>query len=169
MTGVRIRPMTLDDLDSVLVLEHQIYDQPWSEQIFRDELATDNRTYLVATIDDEIVAFAGLLEVDDDAHITTVAVVERARRLRLGTRMVLALVELALGHGCRNLTLEVRISNRGAQRLYSRFGLAPVGVRKNYYRTEDALVMWAHDIDRDEYQQRLAGIREELAALERVS
>lgn len=169
MSDVAIRPMTLEDLPRVLQLERAIYDPPWSEQIFRDELSYDNRTYLVAVHRDEIVAFAGLLEVQEDAHITTVAVVEEARRLRLGTRLVLALVDQALADGCRNLTLEVRMSNQGAQKLYSRFGLAPVGVRKNYYRTEDALVMWANEIDQPDYRARLAGIRNELSAMERAT
>lgn len=169
MNDLAIRTMTLDDLPRILELESRIYDTPWSEQIFRDELSLQNRTYLVATHRGAIVAFAGLLEVDRDAHITTVAVAEDSRRLRLGTRLVLALVDQALLHGCKNLTLEVRMSNQGAQKLYQRFGLAPVGVRKDYYRTEDALVMWATDIDGDEYRQRLDGIRTELGELEGAS
>ena len=58
-------------------------------------------------------------------------------------------------HGAKNLTLEVRVSNRNAQALYQRFGMAPVGVRKRYYKDEDALVMWVHDIDSPEYRERL--------------
>ena len=50
------------------------------------------------------------------------------------------------------------MSNLSARRLYEQFGFAPVGIRKNYYRDEDALVMWAIDIDTEEYEQRVAGI-----------
>ena len=62
--------------------------------------------------------------------------------------------------GATALTLEVRVSNKGAQDLYRRFGFGPVGVRKNYYQeiNEDALVMWAHEIDQPEYQELLASI-----------
>jgi ribosomal-protein-alanine N-acetyltransferase len=62
--------------------------------------------------------------------------------------------------GARNLTLEVRVSNTGAQALYHRFGLAPAGIRKNYYveTNEDALVMWAEDIDTPEYRDLLRRI-----------
>jgi [ribosomal protein S18]-alanine N-acetyltransferase len=57
-------------------------------------------------------------------------------------------------------TLEVRASSTGAQELYRRFGFAPAGVRKKYYEnSEDAIVMWCHDIDSDEYATRLAGLR----------
>ena len=54
---------------------------------------------------------------------------------------LLALVEAGLERGARNLTLEVRMNNQPARDLYQRFGFAPVGLRKNYYRTDDALVM----------------------------
>jgi ribosomal-protein-alanine N-acetyltransferase len=60
--------------------------------------------------------------------------------------------------------LEVRVSNRAAQALYQRFGMAPVGVRKAYYQDEDALIMWVHDIDGAEYKHRLRSIEEGLDA-----
>jgi ribosomal-protein-alanine N-acetyltransferase len=62
--------------------------------------------------------------------------------------------------GCKNLTLEVRVSNHGAQELYRRFGFAPAGVRRGYYpeNGEDALVMWANDVDEPEYARRLSDI-----------
>jgi len=59
--------------------------------------------------------------------------------------------------GAHNLTLEVRMSNKGAHAMYRRVGFAPVGVRKNYYQetNEDAIVMWVHDIDAPEYGRLL--------------
>jgi ribosomal-protein-alanine N-acetyltransferase len=101
--------------------------------------------------------------IGEDAHVTTVAVDRDAREGAIGTRLMLRLVDAALEWCARNLTLEVRASNTAAQALYRKFGMAPVGVRKNYYRDEDALIMWAHDIDGDEYRARLAEIREGLA------
>ena len=160
---VTIRPMDREDIPEVATLEQVIYPQPWSPQVFADELGQPNRTYLVLESEGSIVAYAGLLLVEEDAHITTVAVDPSARRRRLGTRVMLALVDAAVAVGARHLTLEVRMSNAAAQRLYSRFGFAPVGLRKNYYKDEDALVMWAIDIDEDAYVTRLATIREELA------
>ena len=66
----------------------------------------------------------------------------------------------AIARGATSLTLEVRMSNRGAQELYRQFGFGPVGVRKNYYQevNEDALVMWAHEVDRPEYTELLDSI-----------
>jgi ribosomal-protein-alanine N-acetyltransferase len=162
-TPHRIRGMRRGDVPAVAALERAIYPQPWSVRVFFDELARQNRTYLV--VEDRggaVIGYAGLLFVDPDAHVTTLAVEPSSRRHRLGTQLMLALVDEALAQGARNLTLEVRMSNQGAQRLYQRFGFAPVGLRKNYYRDEDALVMWAIDIDGDDYRERVASIRSRL-------
>ena len=67
-----------------------------------------------------------------------------------------------MARGATALTLEVRPSNHGAQELYRRFGFAPAGMRKLYYRDpdEDGLIMWAHDIDEPAYLTRLASDRD---------
>jgi len=160
---VSIRPMVRGDIPAVAELESDIYPQPWSPRVFFDELALDNRRYLVATIAEGVVmGYCGLLIVEDDAHITTIAVAPGARGHHLGQRLMLALVDVAREVDTRHLTLEVRVSNDGAQRLYERFGFDPVGRRKNYYKDEDALVMWATDIDNEAYQERIRTIRSSL-------
>ena len=158
----RIRRMKKRDLGVVMRLEQTIYPQPWSQGVFTEELSLLNRHYVVLEDERGVVGYGGLLLVADDAHVTTIAVDPAARRRRLGTMLMLALVDAALAAGARHLTLEVRVSNEGARRLYQRFGFAPVGVRKDYYRDEDALVMWATDIDGDGYAERIASIREML-------
>jgi ribosomal-protein-alanine N-acetyltransferase len=156
--------MKRGDIPSVAALEAVVYDQPWSPRVFFDELAMDNREYLVITNGDKrIIGYGGLLVIDDDAHITTLAVAPEARGQNLGKRLMLALVDQALGVGARHLTLEVRLSNSSAQGLYELFGFEPVGRRKNYYKNEDALVMWATDIDALDYADRLVSIRSGLA------
>ena len=162
MTELRLRTMRGDDLDAVLALERSIYPDPWSEAVFREEIARHDRVYLVAEEGARVVGFAGLLLVAGDAHVTTLAVDPGARGRRLGTRLMLALADEALTTGAGHLTLEVRVSNTAARRLYERFGFESVGVRKDYYRTEDALVMWATDIDTPAYREHLEGIRREL-------
>ena len=159
---VTLREMTVRDIADVATLERVVYPQPWSARTFYDELAQANRRYIVAEKDGSMVGYAGLLLVEGDAHITTLAVDPGARRLRVGTRLMVHLVDRALASGARHLTLEVRVSNSAARRLYERFGFAPVGLRKNYYRDEDALVMWATDIDDQEYAARVEEIRMDL-------
>lgn len=165
MAGVglmEIRSMRASDIDAVLQLERAIYSEPWSRSVFESEVGEPSRRYLVVESDGEIVGYGGLMIVADEAHVTTLAVEADRREARLGTRLMLALVQEALAAGCRQLTLEVRLSNHPAQSLYRRFGMAPVGLRKNYYRDEDALIMWAHDIDSDDYADRLVALREAL-------
>lgn len=155
-----IRAMEVADIPMVHDIEVEVYPQAWSQNVFHDELARANRAYFVAEIGGAIVGYGGLMLVEEDAHVTTLAVAPAGRRHGVGTRVMLRLVDAALERGSRNLTLEVRVSNEGARRLYGRFGFAPVGMRKDYYRDEDALVMWAIDIDGDEYAQRIASLRE---------
>ena len=164
ITGLmEIRPMQPADLPAVYRLECATFPQPWSEGVFRDELTQTGRSYFVATDDSgEVVGYAGLLHAADEAHVTTIAVNSEVRGRKLGTRLMLRLVEAALEGRAKHLTLEVRTSNRSAQELYRRFGMAPVGVRKSYYGEEDALIMWVHDIDQPLYEARLAEIRSSL-------
>ena len=164
--AVTIREMQRSDIPTVAALERVIYPQPWSARLFFDELGKGDRSYLVVEDGGEhdIVGYGGMLLVEQDAHITSLTVAPAQRGRRLGTRLLLALVEQALERGARHLTLEVRVSNVSAQGLYERFGFAPVGKRKDYYVDEDALVMWAIDIDTDTYADRIARIRASLEA-----
>jgi ribosomal-protein-alanine N-acetyltransferase len=156
--------MSRSDVPTVATLERDIYPQPWSARVFFDELGHANRSYVVATESDEVVGYGGLMLVESDAHITTLSVAPGRRRRKLGTRILLSLVERAVGRGARHLTLEVRASNTDAQVLYERFGFSPVGKRKGYYQGEDAIVMWALDVDADEYGSRLDAIRSDVEA-----
>lgn len=157
--SISFRPMAAEDIPTVLAIERRTYPQPWSEGIFRDELSRPGRVYLVAEVEGEMIGFAGLMLVEDDAHITTLAVDSTARQRGVGTRLMLELIAAGLERGARNLTLEVRATNEGAQRLYNRFGLTAVGLRKHYYRDDDAVIMWATDIDQSDYADRLGQIR----------
>ena len=159
---VLIRPMVSADVEAAARLEALVYSQPWTQGMFRDEIAQPFRTYLAADVDGQLAGYGGVMVVGDEAHITTVVVDPEQRGHRIGTRLMLGLVDAALAEDARSLTLEVRASNDAAQALYRRFGMAPVGVRKQYYRDEDALIMWVHDIDGEEFQERLAGIRGDL-------
>ena len=159
---VSLRRMTESDVPAAAAMEAVVYPQPWSEQVFLDELTAPNRTYFLAEESGTVVGYAGVMLVGDEAHVTTVVVAPDHRTDRVGTRLMLALTESAIDAGARSMTLEVRVSNQPAQALYRRFGMAPVGVRKNYYRTEDAYIYWVHDVDGPEYTARLAAIRQQL-------
>ena len=158
VSTMQIRPLTMGDIHAVVALEAANQPTPWSEGVFRDELAADNRIYLAAE-DDVLVGFGGVMLVGDEAHVTNLLVDPDQRGRGIGLELMVALIEAALSAGARHLTLEVRSGNEAARRLYARLGLAPVGVRKGYYGDEDALILWAHDIDGEEYRSRLEGLR----------
>jgi [ribosomal protein S18]-alanine N-acetyltransferase len=155
---VHLVPMRRRHLRSVLRIEAQVYPRPWSLALFMSELGLRaTRSYTVARVDGMVVGYAGLMLTGEDAHVTTIAVDPAWHRHQIGTRLMLFMAREALRRGSRNLTLEVRVSNHGAQALYMQFGFRPAGIRKNYYQetNEDALVMWAEEIDAAEYLQRL--------------
>jgi ribosomal-protein-alanine N-acetyltransferase len=107
-----------------------------------------------------VVGYIGMLRSLEDGHVTTIAVDPAWHRRGIGTRLLAAAARAAMARDCQNLTLEVRVSNAGAQELYRRFGFAPAGIRKAYYpdNGEDALIMWANDIDSAGYARRLTEI-----------
>ena len=153
-----IEPMRRRHLRGVLRIEQAVNPRPWSLSLFSSELRyRESRIYLVARSGTTLVGFAGLMLVAGDGHVTNVGVDESHRRRSVATRLMLELARRALAEGAEALTLEVRVSNEAAQALYRRFGFAPAGVRKAYYAdtNEDALIMWANDIDTPEYRARL--------------
>lgn len=169
MRPVVVTTMRRRHLREVLRIEEKTSTTPWSLGLFLAEVRRDERDYLVALSDglsesrgaaSRVVGFAGLLYVFGEGHITTVAVDPEQQGGRIGTRLMLVLVRRAIEHGADSITLEVRASNTAALALYRRFGFAPSGVRKDYYKdpTEDALVLWAHEIDSPEYAERLTRI-----------
>jgi ribosomal-protein-alanine N-acetyltransferase len=106
-----------------------------------------------------VVGYAGILYQGDDGHVTNIAVDPAHHRHFIGSRLLLTLARHAHGKRAKHLTLEVRVSNRGAQAMYQRFGFAPVGIRQKYYENvEDAIIMWAHDIEAPTYHDRLAAL-----------
>jgi [ribosomal protein S18]-alanine N-acetyltransferase len=155
---VTISPMRRRHLRAVLRIEQQVYPRPWSMGLFMSELGIrGSRIYLVARVGSTLVGYGGLMLVADDGHVTTLAVDPVWHRHKLGTRLLHALATSAVQRGAKNLTLEVRTSNHAAQSLYRAFGFAPAGIRKGYYveTKEDAIVMWANDVDTPEYARRL--------------
>ena len=162
---VHLVPMRRRHLRAVLRIETQVYPRPWSLPLFMSELnLRTSRAYYVARVDGGVVGYAGLMLTGDDAHVTTIAVDPAWHRHKIGTRLLLNLAREARDRSARHLTLEVRMSNTGAQALYQKFGFRPAGIRKNYYleTNEDAMVMWADDIDTDGYTVRLANIEAEI-------
>src|SRR6266496_1202435 len=158
---LEITRMRRRHLKGIMAIERQVYPRPWSPNLFLSEMSElRNRSYLVAKMGRETVGYGGIMCYGEEAHVTTIAVDPEYHRRKIGTRILYELIEEAIKMGARAVSLEVRVSNWGAQRLYGRFGFRPVGVRKNYYQEtgEDALVMWADDVHTADYERLLEGI-----------
>lgn len=163
--GIVIGPMRRRDLRSVLRIEERTSSTPWSLGLFLAEVRREERLYLVARQHGVVVGYAGMLFALFDGHVTTIAVDPDRQQARLGTRLLLALIRGAIERGSEAVTLEVRASNAPAQALYRRFGFVPEGARRGYYQdpVEDALVLWAREIDRQPYADRLTAIEASLS------
>ncbi len=165
LAPIVITDMTLDDITAVQEVERNSFPVPWPANAFRQELTQNkNARYVVARAEGMVVGYAGLWLMVDEAHITTFAVLPDFRRRRIGERMLQRLFEIAAELGAAWLTLEVRASNLGAQRLYEKYGFRRAGVRRRYYsdNSEDALIMWTERIRDRAVRERLRGLREEL-------
>jgi [ribosomal protein S18]-alanine N-acetyltransferase len=148
-------------LRGVMTIERQVYARPWSPNLFVAEMSEpSNRLYLVARWNKDVVGYAGMICYGEEAHITNIAVDPHHQRHKVGTRLLHDQIEGAIEMGANAVSLEVRVTNWGAQRLYARFGFHPVGVRRNYYQElhEDALIMWTEDIQTPRYGRRLADV-----------
>lgn len=156
---LRIDRMQLVDLPEVHAIERASFTTPWPDDAYRSELLTNRlASYLVARAADRVVGFAGLWLMVDEAHITTFAVHPAWRRRGIGERLLLASLDLAIERGAREATLEVRLSNVAARRLYEKYGFRPVGLRPRYYSDdgEDALIMTTDPLATPAMRQRLA-------------
>jgi ribosomal-protein-alanine N-acetyltransferase len=159
--------MTLEDIPAVHRIERASFAVPWPDDAYRNELVTNRlASYVVARAGDEVVGFAGLWVMVDEAHITTFAVDPRWRRRGVGQWLLLRLLELSNDRRAREATLEVRLSNMPARRLYEKYGFRPVGIRPRYYSDngEDALIMTTDALASAVMRDRLIRLRDELDA-----
>jgi ribosomal-protein-alanine N-acetyltransferase len=147
--GVVLRDMRWWDLDAVLVVEHEVFEDAWSRGMFWSELAdtrhpASTRRYIVAeAADGRIVGYAGLAAVAGTGDVQSIATARDHWGTGLGARLLTELLRTATVADCHEVLLDVRVDNDRAQRLYRRFGFEPIGIRKGYYQpgNVDALVM----------------------------
>ncbi len=140
---VIIRRMCAEDASYVAEIERKSFSEPWPEKEFTKASAADNYIYLVAEHNNKIIGYAGCVFAADEADITNIAVDSYVRRMGIGRRLLLCLVEQAQKAGLANIFLEVRVSNEAARRLYVQTGFEVVGLRKNFYSkpAEDGILM----------------------------
>jgi len=137
------RKMTENDLDKVATMEKDIFSTPWSREGFRESLSQSYSYFFVAE-EGEIIGYCGVHNFGGDGEITNVAVDKEARHKGVATKMLQYAMEEMTKVGVEAFTLEVRVSNAAAIRLYEKLGFENKGIRKNFYDhpKEDAMIMW---------------------------
>ena len=141
--AVSIERMRWWHIADLVPIEAELFgDERWSEAMFWNELA-NGHYYLVAVDEDSVVGYAGLSVTGAEAWIQNIAVRGDRQHRGIGRSLLEALLVEADRRGARPVLLEVAVDNAKAQRLYDRYGFAPVGVRRGYYQPSntDAVVM----------------------------
>ena len=141
--NLEVRKLTLSDLATIKNILLSDFDDFWNYNIFASELNNENSTYIVAILNNEIVGFAGIWQVIDEAHITNIVTKKNYRGQGIGTILLENLITLCKNSTViKSLTLEVNEKNTIAQELYKKFDFQVLGKRKKYYNNEnDAVIM----------------------------
>ena len=142
--AIEIRRLSLGDLSEIEEIEQRAYKTPWSRSMFASEIAKGTSVCLGAFEGDQLVGYIVNSRYVDAWHVMNVAVAPEYRRRGIAMTMLDQLFDLTAGDGRRGYTLEVRVSNADAIRLYERVGFKARGIRRGYYtdNREDALIMW---------------------------
>ena len=142
-----LRTMTEADIPYVALMEQMIFTDPWSEKVYRETFAIDGVEYVVATdteAEDKITGVAGIRNIVGTGEITNVMILPEYRRQGIAKQMLKDLLERGRRLGAEEFTLEVRINNTPAIKLYEGLGFVNEGIRPGFYNNpkEDAVIMW---------------------------
>jgi ribosomal-protein-alanine N-acetyltransferase len=142
--AIEIRTLALGDLDAIEAIEKRAYRTPWSRSMFASELAKPTSICLGAFEGERLMGYTINSRYVDAWHVMNVAVDPEYQRRGVASQLLERLFELTADDERRGYTLEVRVSNQDAIRLYEKLGFEPRGIRRGYYtdNREDALIMW---------------------------
>lgn len=158
ISEITISNMTKNDIEDVIKIEAEAYGKHhWAKSSFYDEMSNNLAKYYTAkTAEGELVGYAGTWHIIDEGHITTIAVKKEFLRNHIGEAIIYKIIEDCYKNGVKYLTLEVRVSNTAAIKLYEKYGFQSLGTRKGYYQdnNEDALIMWTENIFYDKFKTK---------------
>jgi [ribosomal protein S18]-alanine N-acetyltransferase len=148
---VTIGSISVNEIDSILILDRLCFGGLWSIDSYRRELTNDNSHFLGITVNKTLepettglIGFGCFWAILDEAHITLLSIHPQYQQQGLGQMLLCALLDKARSIEMARATLEVRASNDGAIYLYEKYGFQTVGRRKKYYQDtgEDGVIMW---------------------------
>lgn len=143
-TEVLVRPMEDTDVIEASYLEKATFSMPWKSEDFLEMIKADYAYYYVAMAGNKLVGIAGLRDVAGEGEITNIAVNQDYRGLKIGKALIRTLMDKCDELKIKDVTLEVRVSNKTAIGLYESFGFVNEGIRPGFYEkpAEDAMIMW---------------------------
>ena len=140
----QFRPMQMDDLESIMEIEPQIYPYPWTRGNFSDSLSSGYSAW-VLMLNDHIIGYSLMMLVLDEAHLLNLSVAKPYQKQGLGRTLLEHMVSIAKNNQMANMFLEVRPSNISAIALYENMGFNEMAIRRKYYPAangrEDAVLM----------------------------
>lgn len=141
--NLQITEMTLENLNQIKNILLSDFDDFWNYNILKQELECENSYFIIAkNNNDEIVGFAGLKNIVDEANIMNIVVKKSFRHHGIGSILLENLITYSKNKNLKTITLEVNEHNLSAIRLYDKFDFDHIGIRKKYYDGEsDAIIM----------------------------
>ncbi len=139
---IKIVPMDESHIKDIALLEKQCFSVPWSENSLEAELEKENARFFVAITKNEVSGYIGANNVLGEVYINNIAVFYNYREFGIGKALLKHLIDVSEKENCDFVTLEVRVSNIPARKLYEKTGFKEVGVRKNFYEhpREDGII-----------------------------
>ena len=139
---MEITEMTLEDLEQMKNTLYSDFDNFWSYNVLKQELVNDKTKYIIAKEKNEVVGFAGISVIFDEATLNNIVVKKSCRGKGIGGEMLETLIDLCSDMNLKTFTLEVNVENTPAIKLYEKFGFKNLGIRKKYYNNvDDAILM----------------------------
>ena len=155
---IKINRMEKSDIDSVIKIEEESYgNHHWSRESFLNELSNELARYYSAFDENgNLVGYCGCWIILEEAHITNISVLPEYRKKHIGEALLKRIVDECYKNMVKFITLEVRVNNIPAIKLYEKYGFKSLGTRKGYYQdnNEDALIMWTENIFYDKFKTK---------------
>lgn len=138
---IKIEKMSLNDLENIKNILISDFDDFWNYNILKDELESENSIYIVAKSNNEIIGFAGIKILLDEADIMNIVTKKIYRNQGIGTLLLTNLISISKNLNLHSLSLEVNEENKTAIHLYENLGFKNIGIRKNYYKSKNGKIM----------------------------
>lgn len=138
---IEISKMTLEDLEHISSKLEKDFDNFWNDELLKKEIESDICNVYVLKNNDEILGFASISVILDEAEIRNIVIKKKCRGEKLSLFLMTVLIDFAIKENCKKINLEVNENNVIARRLYRKFDFDVVGSRKNYYNNGNAVLM----------------------------